>query len=83
MAYGLKWTNVQLWAWKIGHFRVPGTSRRVCSSAAIFARGVLGYGGVPFTTPEVPMSNLKSRMYPFLIAAVGVFASVGGAFRLG
>ena len=26
----------------------------------------------PFTTPEVPMSSLKSRMYPLLIAAIGV-----------
>jgi hypothetical protein len=83
MAGRPKWTNVQLRTCKTGHFTMPGTSPRVCSSAAILARGVLGYGGLPFTTPEVPMSNLKCRMYPFLFAAVGVFASVGGAFRLG
>ena len=42
----------------------------------------LGYGGGPFTTPEVPMSSLKARMYPFLIAVVGVVAATGGAWRI-
>lgn len=29
------------------------------------------------------MSNLKPRVYPFLMVAISVFASTGGAFRLG
>jgi hypothetical protein len=28
------------------------------------------------------MSTLKSRMYPFLIAAVGIVAATGGAWRI-
>ncbi len=29
------------------------------------------------------MSTLKPRVYPFLIAAITVFAATGGAFRVG
>ncbi len=29
------------------------------------------------------MSTLKPRVYPFLMAAIGVFAATGGAFRIG
>ncbi len=28
------------------------------------------------------MSSLKTRMYPLMVAAVGVFAAVGGTWRL-
>ena len=29
------------------------------------------------------MSSLKPRLYPFLLAAIGVFAATGGGWRLG
>ena len=41
----------------------------------------LSYGDLPFTTPEVPMSSLKLRVYPFMIAAIGVIAATGGGWR--
>jgi hypothetical protein len=28
------------------------------------------------------MSSLKARMYPFMIAAVGIVAATGGAWRI-
>lgn len=29
------------------------------------------------------MSTLKSRMYPFVLAAIGVIAATGGTWRIG
>jgi hypothetical protein len=41
----------------------------------------LGYGGRPFTIPEVSMSSFKFHAYPVMIAALSVIAVTGGAFR--
>lgn len=54
----------------------------VRSSAEIFACPGLGYGGHPFTTPEDHMSTLKFRMYPLMMAAIGVMAATGGTWRM-
>ena len=40
----------------------------------------LGYGGRPFTVPEVSMSSFKVRLYPVMIAAASVIAATGGGF---
>jgi hypothetical protein len=29
------------------------------------------------------MSSVKARMYPFLIAAIGIIAATGGTWRIG
>jgi len=60
-------------------------SRILRTSAPNHAQAPLaGYGGRPFTNPEVVlMSSLKPRLYPFLLAAIGVFAATGGGWRLG
>ena len=46
-----------------------------------------GYRAVPrsYATPtwRSHMSNLKLRAYPFLIATIGVVASIGGGWRIG
>jgi hypothetical protein len=56
---------------------------RICSSAEALDLRCLGYFRRPFTitTPEVEMTRLKYRSYPFLLAAVSVLASVGAGFR--
>ena len=79
-----KWTNVQLRPWKLGHFRLPDERNDAYVRPQLFPPGLdAGYVGRPFTTPEVPMSSFKPRMYPFLIAAVSVIAATGGAWRIG
>ena len=47
-------------------------------------RDTLVYGDLPFTTPpEVPMSSVKTSLYPLLLTVVAVMSATGGAWRIG
>lgn len=67
------------------HFAACPLPISICSSAEPLGLEWLGYFRPPFTTipPEVEMTQFKYRSYPFLVAAIGVLASIGGAWRIG
>ncbi len=81
--WGANWTNVQLQSRKLGQIGLLRLRSNECPSVLLSHLDKRGYVGCPVHhPPEVQMSSLKARTYPFLITAIGVIAATGGAWRI-